>query len=93
MADPFVGEVRTFAFRFPPAGWAFCDGQIIPFSQNTALFSILGNRYGGDPRFSFALPNLTGMKAEDTAHAPAGDVGYLVMNFCIAMQGVFPPRP
>jgi microcystin-dependent protein len=58
MADPFVAEIRIFGFRFAPKGWAFCDGQILPISQNTALFSLLGTTYGGDGKSTFALPNL-----------------------------------
>ena len=166
--DPFVAEVRIFPFNFAPRGWAFCDGQILPLSQNTALFSLLGTTYGGDGRSNFALPNLRGStimhsgqgpglslrdlgetggsetvtllsneipnhthtaKAGTTAallNSPANNaltrpasgfaydsVGggsmaplspsggnqphnnmqpYLTLNFCIAMQGVFPPR-
>ena len=58
--DPFVAEIRIFAFDFAPKGWAFCDGQLLPISQNTALFSILGTTYGGDGKSTFALPNLAG---------------------------------
>ena len=60
MASPFVAEIRIFGFNFPPRGWAFCDGQILPISQNTALFSLLGTTYGGDGKSNFALPNLQG---------------------------------
>jgi microcystin-dependent protein len=60
MADPFVAEIRIFAFNFAPTGWAFCDGQILPISQNTALFSLLGTTYGGDGKSTFALPNMQG---------------------------------
>jgi microcystin-dependent protein len=60
MADPFVAEIRIFPFNFPPKGWAFCDGQILPLSQNTALFSLLGTTYGGDGKSNFALPDLQG---------------------------------
>ena len=60
MADPFVAEIRIFPFNFAPKGWAFCNGQILPISQNTALFSLLGTTYGGDGRSNFALPNLQG---------------------------------
>jgi microcystin-dependent protein len=174
--DPFVAEIRIFPFNFAPTGWAMCNGQILPLSQNTALFSLLGTTYGGDGKSNFALPNLQGMGAmhqgqgpglsqrflgetggeqavtllttEMPAHqhqfggslaagggavtpvgniwaeAPAGRGGfvniygtpanvalnpnclpntggslphnnlqpYLVLNFCIALQGVFPPR-
>lgn len=171
MADPFVAEVRIFPFNFPPTGWAFCDGQILPLSQNTALFSLLGTMYGGNGKSTFALPDLQGrspmhqgqgpglsdrfigetggsetvtlLESEIPAHThtlnavndsglqstpgnavaaranfykinPAGNtlvnmsvnavgpVGssfphnnlqpYLTVNFCIALQGVFPPR-
>ena len=60
MADPFVAEIRIFPFNFAPKGWAWCDGQLLPLSQNTALFSLLGTTYGGDGRSNFALPNLQG---------------------------------
>jgi microcystin-dependent protein len=174
MSDPFVAEIRIFGFNFAPRGWAFCDGQILPISQNTALFSLLGTTYGGDGRSTFGLPNLqdrsplhwgqgpglsyydlgeeggaaavTLLESEMPNHGhtlnatafpaasrnPAGnalarsrgDSAYqtnssqnlaalhpsalalaggsqphnnlmpsLVLNFCIAMQGVFPPRP
>jgi microcystin-dependent protein len=169
VADPFVGEIRPFAFNFPPKGWAKCDGQLLPLSQNTALFSLLGTTYGGDGKTNFALPNLqgssplhpgqgpgltgrslgeaageqsltllaselpahthpqpqastserttnrpgSGVPAKGGAYAsgsdansswvPAGPVGgdqphsnlqpYLTTTFCIALQGVFPPRP
>jgi microcystin-dependent protein len=176
MADPFVAEIRIFPFNFAPKGWAFCDGQILPLSQNTALFSLLGTTYGGDGKSTFALPDLQGaspmhigfnqpgpglsthslgeMSGSDTitlltSEIPfhthnmmaATDIGdqndptgrvltisnngsayaagnsplaqlapqtlaptggslphnnlmpYLTLNFCIALQGVFPPRP
>lgn len=171
MADQFVAEIRIFAFNFAPVGWAFCDGQLLPISQNTALFSLLGTTYGGDGKTTFALPNLQGsapmqpgqgpglslhdlgeasgsetvtlLQTEIPSHshslqfstaagtannpannllavprsgslyaapvppqqmdfnmlAPAGGsmphnnmMPYLTMNFCIAMQGVYPPR-
>jgi microcystin-dependent protein len=56
--DPFVAEIRIFPFNFPPLGWAFCDGQILPLSQNTALFSLLGTIYGGNGQSTVALPDL-----------------------------------
>ena len=179
MADPFVAEIRIFPFNFAPKGWAFCDGQLLPLSQNTALFSLLGTTYGGDGKSTFALPDMQGnvpmhpgqgpglslhdlgemsgsqfvtlLESEIPAHAHAlqgntanatsgspntnsyakglwsfgGDGGavatyttaapavnmsfqtvlpaggslphnnmqpYLTLNFCIALQGVFPPR-
>ncbi len=173
MADPFVAEIRIFPFNFAPRGWAFCDGQLLPLSQNTALFSLLGTTYGGNGKSNFALPNLQGsvpmfwgqgpglslrdigetggsetvslleseipshshsmmaatdiadqnspsttrvltisnngaayapgtsplVNMSDQALAPAGGdaphnnmMPYLTLSFCIALQGVFPPR-
>lgn len=176
MADPFVAEIRIFPFNFAPTGWAFCNGQILPISQNTALFSLLGTMYGGNGQSTFALPDLQGrsplhpgqgpglslhdigqmggeefvtlLQSEMPAHThapnctanaggdattPVGNVWavsgfgrggialyheapsngqmslqavtptggglphnnmppYLVLNFCIALQGVYPPR-
>lgn len=60
MADPFVAEIRIFPFNFAPNGWAWCDGQLMPLSQNTALFSLLGTMYGGNGNSNFALPDLQG---------------------------------
>jgi microcystin-dependent protein len=60
VADPFVAEIRIFPFNFAPRGWAFCDGQLLPLSQNTALFSLLGTTYGGNGKSNFALPDLQG---------------------------------
>lgn len=172
MADPFVAEIRIFPFNFAPKGWAWCDGQLLPLSQNTALFSLLGTNYGGNGKSNFALPDLQGrapmhpgqgpglslhdlgetggsetvtlLESEIPSHShtlraseqdalqqsaagqyPASAVGmgmyaspnaltplapvavapaggdqphnnlmpYLTFYFCIALQGVFPPRP
>jgi len=60
MSDQFVAEIRIFPFNFAPTGWAFCAGQIMPISQNTALFSLLGTTYGGDGKSTFALPDMQG---------------------------------
>ncbi len=160
MSEPFLGEIRCFGFNFAPVGWATCDGQLMPISQNTALFSLLGTTYGGNGITTFGLPNLqgrvgvhadnisfvqgeTGGEASHTlsvtempahahniesgdgqttdrpsaavaaiggvyaksatgAMAPTAGAGgsqphnnmqpYLVLNYCIALQGIFPPR-
>ena len=60
MADPFLSEIRIMSFTFPPKGWAFCNGQLLPINQNQALFSLLGTTYGGNGQTNFALPNLQG---------------------------------
>ncbi len=60
MSEPFIGEIKMVGFNFAPRGWAFCDGQLLPISQNEALFSLLGTIYGGDGRTTFALPDLRG---------------------------------
>ena len=171
MADPFVAEIRIFGFNFAPTGWATCDGQLLPISQNTALFSLIGTFYGGNGQSNFGLPNFQGsfplgqgqgaglsdrfigersgtqnvtlLETEIPQHshamnatnaignvqAPAADAAlarspakafhsgpadssmsftalgvagssfphnnmppFLTLNFCIAMQGIFPPR-
>lgn len=172
--DPFVGEIRIFGFNFAPKGWAQCNGQLMPISQNTALFSLLGTMYGGNGKTTFALPDLQGSAPLQAGQGPGlsqrfqGEAGgtesvtlleseipmhshswqisqrpsnngtpsdavyvgpasegqfilndsqptasmapnalspsggslphnnmqpYLTMNFCIALQGIFPPRP
>ncbi len=60
MSEPFLAEVRLFSFAFAPRGWAVCNGQLLPINQNQALFSLIGNTYGGDGRTTFALPDLRG---------------------------------
>jgi microcystin-dependent protein len=60
MSQPFLGEIKVISWNFPPRGWAFCNGTLLPINQNQALFSILGTIYGGDGRQTFALPNLQG---------------------------------
>lgn len=70
MANPFVAEIRIFPFNFAPTGWAFCNGQILPISQNTALFSLLGTTFGGDGRSNFALPNLQGNAPMNPGQGP-----------------------
>lgn len=81
MSDPFLAEVRIAGFNFAPRGWAFCNGQILPIAQNTALFSLMGTTYGGDGRTTFALPNLQGKVPMFSGHGPGlsnhrlGDTG------------------
>lgn len=81
MSDQFVAEIRIFGFNFAPRGWAICSGQILPISQNTALFSLVGTQYGGNGTSNFALPNLQGAAALDQGSGPGltqrtvGDVG------------------
>ena len=70
MSSPFVAEIRVFGFNFAPTGWAQCNGQLLPISQNTALFSLLGTFYGGDGKSTFALPNLQGMAAIHQGQGP-----------------------
>ena len=70
MADPFVAEIRMFPFNFPPKGWAWCDGQLLPLSQNTALFSLLGTTYGGNGKSNFALPDLQGRSPMHPGQGP-----------------------
>lgn len=60
MAEPFLSEIRLFSFNFPPKGWAFCNGQLLPINQNQALFALLGTTYGGNGQTTFALPDLRG---------------------------------
>jgi microcystin-dependent protein len=68
--DPFVAEIRIFPFNFSPLGWAFCDGQLLPLSQNTALFALVGTMYGGNGRSNFALPNLMGRAPIHSGQGP-----------------------
>ena len=81
MADPFVAEIRIFPFNFAPRGWAWCDGQLLPLSQNTALFSLLGTTYGGNGQSNFALPDLQGSAVMHPGQGPGlslhdlGEVG------------------
>src|SRR2546430_13368113 len=81
MADPLVAEIRIFPFNFAPKGWAFCDGQLLPISQNTALFSLLGTTYGGDGKSNFALPDVQGNTVMHPGQGPGlslhdlGEVG------------------
>ena len=81
MAQPYVGEIRMFGGNFAPAGWMFCEGQLLQIRENQALFALLGTTYGGDGRTTFALPDLRGKE-------PTPGTRYF-----IALQGIFPSRP
>lgn len=70
MSSPFIGQIQLFGFNFAPRGWAFCDGQLLPISSNTALFSLLGTTFGGDGRTTFALPDLRGRSAVSPGNGP-----------------------
>lgn len=80
LMEPLLGQIQLLPYGFAPEGWAICDGQFLSIAQNSALFSLLGTQYGGDGKTTFALPNLTG-KAPDPN-----------MQYCIALQGVYPSR-
>src|SRR5947209_16755740 len=70
MSNPFLAEIRIFTGNFAPKGWALCDGQLMPISQNTALFSLLGTTYGGDGKSTFALPNMQGSTPMQQGQGP-----------------------
>jgi len=77
MSNPFLAEIRIFPFNFAPRGWAFCNGQLMAISQNTALFSLLGTTYGGDGRSNFALPNLQGSAPMHPGQGPGLSLHFL----------------
>lgn len=78
--EPILGQVQAFAFTFAPRGWMRCQGQQLQIADNQALFALLGTTYGGDGRATFALPDLTKQSKADN------------LNYCIALNGVFPSR-
>jgi microcystin-dependent protein len=90
MSAPFLAEIRIFGFNFPPKGWAYCNGQLMPISQNTALFSLLGTTYGGNGTSNFALPNLQNSAPLNAGQAPglsnyflgqaAGEIAVTLLN-------------
>ena len=82
MGEAYLGEVRPFSFDFQPEGWVPCNGQVLPISGNTALYALLGNRYGGDGKANFALPKIPPLPS-----ASGQGLGYY-----ISMRGTFPPR-
>lgn len=77
MADPFLGEIRVFAFDFAPRNWALCRGQLLPIAQNNALFQLIGTAFGGDGRLQFALPNLQGCAPMGVGQGPGLSVRHL----------------
>ncbi len=81
MSTPFIGETRTFAFGFAPAGWMACEGQLLPISENETLFMLIGTTYGGDGEETFALPAATGPESDGTA-----------LTVCISLFGLFPAQ-
>jgi microcystin-dependent protein len=81
MSEPFLGEIRMFGGNFAPRGWAFCAGQLLPISQNTALFSILGTTYGGNGQTTFALPDLRGRAPVNSGQGPG------LSNYDLGQQG------
>jgi microcystin-dependent protein len=83
MREPWLGEIALVAFNHAPAGWAFCDGQLLPVEKNQALFSLLGNTHGGDGKTTFGLPNLQSRVAQ---HFGVGKR----LNYIIAVNGYFP---
>lgn len=87
MAEPFIGEIRSFAFNFPPKGWALCNGQLLAIQQNQALFALLGTQYGGDGRTTFGLPNLQGRVPIhiSTLH-PQGQIGGEIAHTLISVE-------
>jgi microcystin-dependent protein len=81
-SEPYLGEIRIFAFNFCPVGWAAVSGQLLPISQNQALFQLLGTNYGGDGTTTFALPNWSPILTANGG----------VLRPCIALQGIFPSQ-
>jgi microcystin-dependent protein len=80
--DAYIGSLSLVAFNFAPQGWMFCQGQLLPISQYTPLFALIGTTYGGDGTTNFKLPNLTGPT----------DASGATLNWMIAIVGIFPPR-
>ena len=78
MAEAFIGEIRAFPYDYAPRNWAFCNGQLMPISQNQALFALLGANYGGNGTYTFALPDLRGRVAVSSGQSPNGS--YLTLG-------------
>jgi microcystin-dependent protein len=87
MSGPFLGQILLVPYNFAPRGWAFCQGQILPISQNTALFSLLGTTYGGNGQTTFALPDLRGRVPIRAGQGPG------LSNHTLGeLEGIFPSR-
>jgi microcystin-dependent protein len=96
MSDQFLAEIRIFPFNFPPTGWAFCNGQLMPISQNTALFALLGTVYGGDGKSTFALPDMQGnapMQPGQGQGLSLRDLGEMSGVESITLLSLRDPRP
>jgi len=95
MIEPFIGEICQYPYTFAPKGWAFCHGQTMSIQQYTALFSLLGTTYGGDGRVTFNLPDLRPKDANgNVVQLQVGETyeGKVYMEYCIALQGIYPSR-
>ncbi len=105
MNQLYIGQICAFGFNYAPQGWAKCEGQLLQISQYSTLFALLGNTYGGDGRTHFALPDLRGtVGVGENQNLPIGlkkpiltgdqksNISYQALNFCIALDGVYPPR-
>lgn len=79
--EPFIGMIQLFPYNFAPKGWVACKGQLLPINQHQALFSLFGNAFGGDGRTTFAVPSLQGKEP-----VPG-------LQYCMAIQGIYPSRP
>lgn len=95
MDEAFIGQIQQFPYYFPPRNWAFCEGQLIPVAQNTALFSLLGTTFGGDGVHNFALPDLRPRdKDGNIVNINVGDIhdGKPFMHTSICLYGIYPSR-
>jgi microcystin-dependent protein len=89
--EPYLGEIMFVAFKFCPRGWAKADGSVLPISQNTALFSLIGTTYGGDGQTNFKLPHLR-KQVVAQERLENGGMSTRTLLPCIALQGIYPPR-
>ncbi|QRR00203.1 phage tail protein [Dyadobacter sandarakinus] len=99
MVYPYVGEIKMFAGKFAPDGWALCDGRLLPIAENHFLFQVLGNSYGGDGILTFGLPDLRKCLPihqdegpGDGARTFSESEPYLYVNYIISLYGIFSPR-